>query len=603
MIFLILICLARALLLQEAIGLFSEIENKANLTEVISSLREGSGKDLQTLGEFYMFGMNLNDYIFSDADDFVGTDGQFKRDFDKAFGYFHAAKMKGNEEAYFYIAFAVQQAYLIADFDGKVGKILDHNYNFYMNYQAGLDVNSRLVQATVSPYVMQCLSDPIAQPSFLKPEEVKFYRGPFKPEDDCGGPCKDSITFIIQEAADTVNFIQSTGTEISKIEHLGEVDQLEPFGDSASKAKLLQENLALEEHTEYVDLAQQYIAGNPQAGIEPNPVEALNYYNLAAAQGNLQAIETLGLMYGQGIGTEQNSTRALELVKQASDAGSLVAKSELAFMTYYGVGVDQNKSKALELYMEAASKGHIESMSNVGVFFLNGEGTEKDYDKAFAYFTLAAAGNHPNGIYNLGLMYFNGKGTEPNCEEARELFYEVTLKGEAHTIASKAYKLYREQDYLGAYLYYALASFMGVESAQISAGYMWEKGLVPLTCRNGNDNCAASYYMLALEQHDSDWAADRLGDMEFLRHNYTKAYEYYDLSFSAYSLYSLGYLSQEGLGKDRNLTEAEQYYKSVMFLSATEVYSWEDGLPASLAWLYVKMLQWPVVSWVANYLA
>jgi TPR repeat protein len=424
-----------------------------------------------------------------------------------------------------------------------------------------------------------------------------FYRGPFKPEDACGGPCEDSVHLIASEAAAAVAFIQSNGVEVDQIQHLGEVDLLEPFGSSAEKAKLLRENLALDETDEYVDLAQEHIRGNPQAGVEPDPVQAFNYYNHAAAQGNVHAMENLGLMYAQGIGTEQNKTKALELVNKAAEEGSVGALSELAYLTYHGVGLEANKSLALDLYLKAASEGHVESISNVGVFFFNGEGTERDYEMALMYFTAAAEEDNPNGIYNLALMYFQGKGTEPDCEVARELFYTVTLRGESHSLASKAYKLYRNHDFLGAYLYYALAAFMGVESAQISAALMWQRGQVPLTCRNGPENCAASYYMLALEQHESEWAADRLADMEYKRGNYTQAIEYYELSYSVYSLYSLGYLAQAGLGRPSNLTEAEAWYSSAIEL-ATDLYSWDEALPAALGWSWVKVLQWPLVSWV-----
>mmetsp|Transcript_26245 Transcript_26245/g.46915 ORF Transcript_26245/g.46915 Transcript_26245/m.46915 type:complete len:604 (+) Transcript_26245:132-1943(+) len=589
--------------LKDTIGLFHQIQPKANLTHTVSKLKKGSGSDLQTLAELYLFGLNLNDYTYSPTDDFVGADGLFKRDFDKAFDYLLQAKIEGNAEAYFYIAFALQQAYLIADFDGKIGRILDTRYNFLSNYQAALDYGSRLAQATVSPYVMQCVNEQFSKPSFMTREEVLFYRGPFKIEDGCGGPCEDGIVLIATEASAAVEFIQSAGTEVNKIEHLGEVDALEPFGESATKAKLYKENMALEQGDNYVDLAQQHIAGNPQAGIEPDPNQAFRYYDLAAAQGNMQAMETLGLMYAQGIGTEKNTTRALELVNKAADQGSVAAISELAYMNYHGIGVPQNTTKAFELYIKAAGAGHVESMSNAGVFYLNGEGTEKDYDKAFLYFSLAAQGEHPNGIFNLGLMHYQGRGTEADCELAREHFHRVIAKGEAPTLASKAYKLYRDGDLLGAYLYYALASFLGVESAQISAALMWERGEVPLTCRNGPEHCAASYYMLALEQHESDWAADRLGDMEFKRNNYTKAYEYYEISNSAYGIYNVGYLNQEGLGCEKNLTEAELWYRSVALLQEMELYTWDESLPAFFAWLYVKILQWPVVSWLTSLIA
>jgi TPR repeat protein len=595
----ILLTAVSAVLLKDTIGIFSGLSPGANLRTKLAELRSSAPAHLHTLGEVYLFGVNLADFIYDPTDSFVGFDGRFRRDFPQALGYFLAAKYRGNIEADFYIAFLLHQAYVVAEFEEIFEK--KQSLHFFQSYQAAIHSKSRLVQSTVPHFINQCLEDPISPPSFLKSEEVEFFKGPFRHEVSCGGQCKDNIQYFTQEASDTVDFIISNGVEVKKPRHLGELDSTDAsISENTGKTKLLKESLALDRSSEYVSLAQERIRGNPQAGLEPDYAQALRYYELAAAQGNLHAIETLGLMHGKGLGTEKNSTKSLELMRRAADAGSLTALSQIAYMLYNGEGVEVNKTLALEIYVQAASKGHMESIVNAGILYMSDEGIPPDYNKALLYLTAGMVDDHYNALFNLGLMYSKGLGVEIDCEVAKGLFYRVILKSEASTLAAKAYKFYRDGDFLGAYLYYALAAFMGVESAQISAGLMWERGQVPLTCKHGDENCAASYYMQALQQHSSDWAAEHLGDMEYRRGNFTSAYDYYLLSNSAYSMFSLGYLAQEGLGRPKSLQEAELWYTSIDLLASAGLFSLEESLPGRVALQYVKVMQWPLVQWVLS---
>lgn len=60
---------------------------------------------------------------------------------------------------------------------------------------------------------------------------------------------------------------------------------------------------------------------------------------------------------------------------------------------------------------------------------------------------------------------------------------------------SLAEKRYLLQDYEGAYLFYAYASFIGLPTASYAAGYMWEK----LKFGEGTYECSlSSHYKCAL---------------------------------------------------------------------------------------------------------
>jgi TPR repeat protein len=96
---------------------------------------------------------------------------------------------------------------------------------------------------------------------------------------------------------------------------------------------------------------------------EPNFVEALNYFKLAAKQGNPTAQFLYGLMRYKGEGDEPNLVEALKYYKSAADQGHRLAQFQYASMRYKGEGDEPNLVEALKYSKLAADQGHTEAQS------------------------------------------------------------------------------------------------------------------------------------------------------------------------------------------------------------------------------------------------
>jgi hypothetical protein len=105
------------------------------------------------------------------------------------------------------------------------------------------------------------------------------------------------------------------------------------------------------------------------------------------------------------------------------------------------------------------------------------------------------------------------------------------------------------QDYEGAYLLNAYASFIGLPRASYGAGYLWEKGKLPENYRcklSSNYKCALYYYFNGIDYYKSKI---KIADILYWRDNSNKsdntvdkvAYQLYEMvsNEDAYSLYSM----------------------------------------------------------------
>ena len=65
--------------------------------------------------------------------------------------------------------------------------------------------------------------------------------------------------------------------------------------------------------------------GDPAAGIEADPSQALQYFEQAAESGSAAAQTNLGLMYANGIGVEANNDTAVKHFEKAEAMGDGVS--------------------------------------------------------------------------------------------------------------------------------------------------------------------------------------------------------------------------------------------------------------------------------------
>lgn len=117
-------------------------------------------------------------------------------------------------------------------------------------------------------------------------------------------------------------------------------------------------------------LGEIYFFGNENAGIDPNPNVAVNYFERAANGGHEQAMANLGIMLSNGIGVPQDLTRAFNYFQAGAEAGSALAMYGLGFTYMNGAGVDQNVTKAVEYFKKAADADLLEAHNHLGAIYL-----------------------------------------------------------------------------------------------------------------------------------------------------------------------------------------------------------------------------------------
>ncbi len=86
-------------------------------------------------------------------------------------------------------------------------------------------------------------------------------------------------------------------------------------------------------------------------------VRKLNLYEKAAAQGNAEALNRLGMIYEQGIGVPQDYGKAVEWYEKAAAQGDAAAQLNLGEMCEKGFGVPQDYARAYMWVNLAAAQG------------------------------------------------------------------------------------------------------------------------------------------------------------------------------------------------------------------------------------------------------
>lgn len=139
--------------------------------------------------------------------------------------------------------------------------------------------------------------------------------------------------------------------------------------------------------------------------------KAIEYYNIALENGNIQAALPLGWYYEDGIGVEKDDRKAFALYKQAYEDGNPDSTFSLGKMYYLGRGTEENDVEAFKLLSEASQNGYKDANCFLGSMYGYGvEGVvEKDFEKALEYLSDVSKTYEVNSWYTKGCLYANAK--------------------------------------------------------------------------------------------------------------------------------------------------------------------------------------------------
>lgn len=174
-------------------------------------------------------------------------------------------------------------------------------------------------------------------------------------------------------------------------------------------------------------LGYMYLYG--EKNVQTDFTEAFKYYEMAANQNSPIALNNLGSLYFNGIGTKRNYYKAAQLFSKAAELGSDDAALNLAFIYLSKDSNSQMHSKSIELFKQAAQAGNNTAKFMLGYAYYKGFEVEQDYAQAIRYIKDSARANFDEAQYVLALMYYHGHGIAQNYGNTVYFLNQASTQG------------------------------------------------------------------------------------------------------------------------------------------------------------------------------
>jgi len=149
-------------------------------------------------------------------------------------------------------------------------------------------------------------------------------------------------------------------------------------------------------------------------GVARDRAAGFAWFNRAAAQGHLMALNMVGRCYDLGWGVTVDKARAADCYRVAAERGLDWAMYNYATLLSLGEGVPEDKEAALAWFEQAARLGNAKAANFVGSFHEDGWVVSRDLTKAARLYQRAAEGGDFRGMFNHARML----GDKGRTEEA-----------------------------------------------------------------------------------------------------------------------------------------------------------------------------------------
>jgi len=243
---------------------------------------------------------------------------------------------------------------------------------------------------------------------------------------------------------------------------------------AGESARILEcrENAAKGDASAMTDIGVAYFNGTD--GVGQDRAEGLNWFRKAAAAGNENAMNNLGIIYRDGLGVEADQVESHAWFMKAAGAGHTPAQFSVGKNYHDGNGVEKDfgeaekwllkvdeyppavrmlgvleysrfretgegrPERAAEFMRKAAEMGDVIAKYNLGVFYENGIGVAKDDNMAVLWFAVAAQGGESAAQLAIGRRFLAGEGVKQDYDEARRWLEEALKNGEEKARAELA---------------------------------------------------------------------------------------------------------------------------------------------------------------------
>jgi TPR repeat protein len=156
-----------------------------------------------------------------------------------------------------------------------------------------------------------------------------------------------------------------------------------------------------------------------------DPIAAFKWYVKAALEGDIRAVNNIGVMLCQGDGfgakDEVRGAQWLEIAAEANDENSMQNLSILKTVSENVAHRNHEEAFAIlnHLAEEYPSK---QVFNNIACMYCRGFGVQPSYLTAMEWFLQASEADSKIAEYNLGVMYLNGMGVKHDVKEANYWF-------------------------------------------------------------------------------------------------------------------------------------------------------------------------------------
>ena len=137
-------------------------------------------------------------------------------------------------------------------------------------------------------------------------------------------------------------------------------------------------------------------------GVEPDAIAAVRLYRQAAQGGEVKALNRVALMYYRGeSGVAQDYPEAARLFDLAAEQGDRNALFNLGKLYLAGEGVEQDPARAMSYFKQAADQDHILALNTLGALYRAGAKNAEDRAQSNRYFERSAAFGNAVGLFEM----------------------------------------------------------------------------------------------------------------------------------------------------------------------------------------------------------
>jgi TPR repeat protein len=278
----------------------------------------------------------------------------------------------------------------------------------------------------------------------------------------------------------------------------------------------------------------------------------------------------IGEYFEYGIGVPQDYVQAMQWYQKAADQGDIRGMTHFGYFYENGLGVSQDYGKAMELYQKAGDKD-ADALYQIGNLYANGHGVTQDYPQAMKWYQKAATMYHTGMIKDdqiKQVIKTNDDMLKLNIERLRDDRGERQYYLSVTRNYDIGMRYLYGNDYKHAMSYFKKAAANGDTEATYQIGSMYEMGLG----QKQNYKKALECYQSAADDQkgaNAD-AMDRIGWLYAngigVQQDYAQALQWYQKAADGDNgnidaMVNIGDLYSNGHGVTQDYTKALQWYE------------------------------------------